>query len=61
MNEADARISIGGVILCLSIIVSWMFGIVLAPGWMKLVAVCFVPYGWYLLAERVAQIIGLSQ
>lgn len=37
--------------------VAWLAGIVLAPGWMKAVAI-FPPYAWYLVVERAMQMLG---
>lgn len=34
-------------------IAAWISGVVLAQGWLKLVAALFWPYGWYLIAERI--------
>lgn len=36
-----------------ALICAWMAGIVYAAGWMKLVAIFFAPYAWYLVAERI--------
>lgn len=37
----------------IAMICAWMAGIVYAAGWMKLVAIFFAPYAWYLVAERI--------
>ena len=36
----------------LIVIVTWIMGVVLAQGWLKLLAICFPLYGWYLVVER---------
>lgn len=41
-------------------IVTWLAGIVLAKGWMKLVAI-FAPYAWYLVVEYLMKMYGLIQ
>lgn len=40
-------------------VVAWLMGIVLAYGWLKLVAYIFPPYAWYLLIERLMKLIGI--
>jgi len=44
--------------LLYSVIITWVFGTVLAPGWLKIIAFTFPPYAWYLVAEKVSQING---
>jgi hypothetical protein len=38
---------------------SWIAGIVLADGWLKLVAALLPPYAWYLFIERLMKVYGL--
>lgn len=39
--------------LGLLFIVSWVAGVVIATGWkLKLAAIFFFPYGWYLIVEK---------
>jgi len=45
-------------LLCLLIIISWIAGTVLAPGWLKLIAFFFPPYPWYLVVEKIMQSYG---
>ena len=41
-------------------IVTWVFGIALAPGfWLGLLAFALPPYAWVLLARAVLQYMGL--
>lgn len=42
----------------LVIVVPWVVGVVLAQGWLKLVAFVFVPYAWYLMIEKLMQMNG---
>lgn len=39
----------------LTLIVTWLAGIVLAKGAWKLAALLVPPYGWYLIVERIMQ------
>lgn len=41
-------------------VVAWLGGIVLAKGWLAIPATFFPPYGWYLVMERVMQVLGLA-
>ena len=45
-----------GVVLA---VVAWLAGMVLAPGWWKIAAFIFPPYPWYLITERLMQIMNL--
>ena len=43
----------------LTLIVTWLAGIVLAKGAWKLAALFVPPYGWYLIVERIMQSLGM--
>jgi hypothetical protein len=47
-------------ILVLLIVFVWMTGIVMAQGWMKVLALLFPPYPIYLVVERVLQAYGVT-
>ena len=47
-------------ILVLLIVFVWMAGIVMAQGWMKVLALLFPPYPIYLVVERVLQAYGVT-
>lgn len=49
----------GGMLLTLFLSITWIMGVVLAPGWWKLLASFFPPYSWYLLAELIMKHVGL--
>jgi hypothetical protein len=39
--------------------IAWLVGIVLAKGfWSTVIAICFAPYAWYLVAEKCVVIAG---
>ena len=38
---------------------SWIAGMVLAQGYLKLLAILFPPYAWYLFIERLMKINGM--
>lgn len=38
---------------CLVFMATWIVGMVLAQGGMKIVAIFIPPYGWYLIAEFI--------
>lgn len=38
---------------------SWLAGIVIAQGWLKLIAIIFPPYSWYLLIEKLMKFYGV--
>lgn len=40
------------VAITLMFVYFWIGGVVIAEGWMKLVAVYFFPYGWYLFIAK---------
>lgn len=40
-------------------VITWLAGIVLAKGWLKLLAFLLPPYGWYLIVERTMQAFGI--
>ena len=39
-------------------VIPWLAGTVLAQGWLKIIAVVFFPYAWYLVAEKTMQAAG---
>ena len=39
--------------------VSWLAGIVVAQGWLKLFAILLPPYAWYLIVERLMKVYGI--
>lgn len=43
----------------LLVMLAWLAGMVLAPGWWKLAAFVFPPYPLYLVVERAMQALGL--
>lgn len=45
--------SIAELLALLIVAGSWLAGIVLASGWLKVLAVVFPFYAWYLVVERV--------
>lgn len=41
-------------------IIPWLGGMVLAsPGWLKVFAIFFPPYSWYLFTQRLMQMFGM--
>lgn len=42
-----------------AMVVAWICGTVLAPGWLKVCAFLFPPYAWYLVAELAMRLAGL--
>lgn len=52
MNSSKAIVS-------LIMSTSWLAGIVIAQGWLKLVAILFPPYSWYLLIEKLMKYYGI--
>ena len=42
-------------IAALLMIVTWLAGIVLASGWLKLLAAVFPFYAWYLVVEKAME------
>ena len=41
-------------------VLGWLAGIVLAKGWLTLLATVFAPYGWYLVVEAIMRKLGLA-
>lgn len=48
-----------GIILFSLIVMLWLAGTVLAAGWLKLIAIIFPPYAWYLCIERIMTLTGI--
>ena len=47
-------------LLSIALVVVWIAGVVVATGfWSTTAAICIPPYAWYLLIERVMQVLGL--
>lgn len=47
-------------LLSIALVVVWIAGVVVATGfWSTAAAICIPPYAWYLLIERVMQVLGL--
>jgi hypothetical protein len=52
MNTAKAMVS-------LIMSTAWIAGMVIAQGWLKIIAIVFPPYAWYLLIEKLMKFYGI--
>ena len=69
MSEEIPKITIRGnasmaeaivlIVATFGFMVPWVMGVVLAEGWLKVIAVPFFPYAWYLTCERFMQMLGI--
>lgn len=58
MSERKSAVDFTG---SLMFIVSWLAGIVLANGALStVIAICFPPYAWYLVMEKVMMMAGVA-
>jgi hypothetical protein len=46
-------------LMSLILSVSWIAGVVLAQGYLKIAAALLPPYAWYLLIERLMKVYGI--
>ena len=54
MGNENNGASVTATFLCtLIMLVSWIAGVVIAGGWLKLVAIFMPFYAWYLFVERL--------
>lgn len=44
--------------VCMTILISWITGIVFAVGWWKVAAFILPPYAWYVAVDRILEKIG---
>jgi len=59
ITNNENNVSIGYAILYLFFVITWIFGIALSVGWIKiLLAIIFPPYAWVVWAEWVIEIIN---
>lgn len=49
---------VSDLVVWLFLFVSWMAGVVLAKGWLTVVAILVPSYAWYLVLELVMRIFG---
>ena len=47
------------ILLGLSLLITWLAGIVLAKGWISTIIAIFPFYAWYLVVEKAMQMLGI--
>ena len=59
MKKSSTSCQLFEILTGYSLIVFWLIGIVLAKGWLFLVAIVLPPYGWYLVVEKILIVNGV--
>jgi hypothetical protein len=52
----NSKMNLMKALMSLLMSVSWLAGIVVAQGWLKLFAILLPPYAWYLIVERLMKV-----